>query len=116
MKKFDKIKVTSEQVRDSNSKLTAEEQAMICNMIVSSLKDKVLELEDLYNKFCTTYPVEIAITGIAVVACVDSPALSSKSIPPAALIAGCKEGVMQCMSRLVDNVDIMLNDKENNNG
>ena len=116
MKKFDKIKVTSEQVRDSNSKLTAEEQAMICNMIVSSLKDKVLELDDLYNKFCTTYTVEIAITGIAVVACVDSPALSNKSIPPAALIAGCKDGVMQCMSRLVDNVDKMLSDKENNNG
>lgn len=116
MKKIDKIKVTSEQVNNAQNKLSAEEQAMICNMIVSSLKDKVLELENLYNKFCTTYPVEIAITGIAVVACVDSPALSDKSIPPAALIAGCKDGVMQCMSRLVDNIDIMLSDKENSNG
>lgn len=116
MQKLDKIKVTKEQVNNAHNKLTAEEQAVICNMIVSSLKDKIMELEDLYNKFCTTYPVEIAITGIAVVACVDSPALSDRSIPPAALIAGCKEGVIQCMSRLVDNIDNMLEDKENSNG
>lgn len=114
MQKLDKIKVTPEQVRDSHSKLTVKDQALICNVITSSLRDKVVELQELYQKFCTTYPVEIAISGISVVACVDSPALADKSVPPAAVILGCKEGVMRCMSRLVENIDGL--DEEDSNG
>lgn len=53
-------------------KLSTEEHATICTMIVDRLRTKAIELGKLYEDLTTTYGAEIGSLGISVVINIDS--------------------------------------------
>ena len=100
--KSEKVTINMEAFR----KMSREDHAEICTMIMRKLVEKASELEDLYRTLLTTYKEEMLITGISVVCAISSEAFD-KDDPPIQIILGSPEGVMHTAMPLVK----VLNEK-----
>lgn len=82
-------------------KMSKEDRAEICTMIVKALAKKADELSDLYQQLLTTYKEEMLITGISVVCAVSSEAFPFDD-PPVCMTFGTPEGILHTADPLLE--------------
>ena len=82
-------------------KMSEEDRAEICVMVMRALSSKANELSVLYKQLMTTYKEEMVVTGISVVC-----AISAESFPvddpPVCMSFGTPEGIIHTASPLLD--------------
>ena len=104
--------------REEFCKMSKEDRAEICVMVMRALSKKAGELSDLYNQLMTTYKEEMVVTGISVVC-----AISAESFPvddpPVCMTFGTPEGIMhtarpllEALERAATHLKERQNDKE----
>jgi hypothetical protein len=79
--------------KEAFDKLSTEEHAEICSMIMSALTKKANELFELYEKLSTTYKAEMSVTGISMICAINCLAFEEDD-PPMQFIVGPAKGVM----------------------
>lgn len=86
--------------RENFCKMSKEDRAEICCMVMKALAKKANELAGLYKQLMTTYKEEMLVTGISVVCAISSEAFPIDD-PPVCMTFGTPEGIMHTASPLL---------------
>jgi len=82
-------------------KLSTEEHAHICTMIMRALGDKLQEMKDLFEQLSHTYQAEMAATGISIVCNIDSVAFDEST---QVYMSGTSDGLMHNFKHLTNEI------------
>ena len=82
-------------------KMSKEDRAEICTMVMRTLAKKANELAGLYKQLMTTYQEEMLVTGISVVCAISAEAFPLDD-PPVCMTFGTPEGIMHTASPLLE--------------
>ena len=86
---------------DERQKLSTEEHAHICTMIMSALRDKLKEMKELFEQLSNTYGMEMAATGISIVCNIDAIAFAD---PMNVFMSGSTDGLMHNFKHLTSEI------------
>lgn len=84
-----------------SKEITPKDQAHICMAVIDQLSTKLQEFYELYSSLSTTFRDEIAATGIAVLATIDSLPIKE---PAGVLAVGTAPGILKALYDLFDTV------------
>lgn len=82
-------------------KMSKEDRAEICTMVMRTLAKKANELAGLYKQLMTTYQEEMLVTGISVVCAISAEAFPLDD-PPVCMTFGTPEGILHTASPLLE--------------
>lgn len=82
-------------------KMSKEDRAEICTMVMRTLAKKANELAGLYKQLMTTYQEEMLVTGISVVCAISAEAFPLDD-PLVCMTYGTPEGIMHAASPLLE--------------
>ena len=91
--------------REQWGKLSIEDRAEICTMIVEQMSRKIDELSELFDQLRKTYATEVAVTGISLICVLGSEAFKE---PASKVIMGTPKGIVKTFLPLAADVQNVL--------